>query len=492
MEKLIVASNRSLTNAQAAVNRTQNSIFTESFVPWKFHPRNEIEKFEPPANGQPKTYIRKLEITQTTPDNPSTFKPLAGQADETYNLTITTDGAAVIAAVSSTGVLRALETFTQLFYLHSVSGAGVYCNIVPVNIRDGPKKPSFELSTPFLGTSLTASTSTTDGQSWPIDIPALPELSQKGAYQTGLSYTPQDIEDIQIYGIYRGVEVIIEIDIPGHTASVGFSHPELVAAFREESWHDYCGEPPCGSLKLNSTAVYDFITQLFNDLLPRVSPYSAYFHTGGDEIDIRDYVLDETVDSKGRPNADCLGGDAWEEMLLDWNLELGDDVVVQTWINSASLDKVTARGHKALFGSNDFWYLACGHGQWFNYDDDTYQAHYPFNDFCSPLKNWRLMYSYDPTAQLSAEQVALVLGGEVHLFTERSDPSNLDAIMWPRTGAAAEVMWSGRQDASGQNRSQIDAAVRLSDMRERMVIRGVSCEPIQMAYCTQYDGDCTW
>lgn len=62
----------------------------------------------------------------------------------------------------------------------------------------------------------------TDAQSWPIDIPALPELSKKGAYQTGLSYTPQDIEDIQVYGIYRGVEVIIEIDIPGHTTAIGF------------------------------------------------------------------------------------------------------------------------------------------------------------------------------------------------------------------------------------------------------------------------------
>jgi hexosaminidase len=212
----------------------------------------------------------------------------------------------------------------------------------------------------------------TDAQSWPIDIPALPELSQKGAYQTGLSYTPQDIEDIQVYGVYRGVEVIIEIDIPGHTASIGFSHPELVTAFFAQSWHDYCGEPPCGQLKLNSTLVYDFIARLFNDLLPRVSPYSAYFHTGGDEIDPRDYVLDETVKSGDTAvltpllqkfidyshdlvRKAGLVPIVWEEMLLDWNLKLGDDVVVQTWTSDSSLDKVTARGHKALFGSNDFW-----------------------------------------------------------------------------------------------------------------------------------------
>lgn len=302
-----------------------------------------------------------------------------------------TDGVAAIAAVSSTGVLHALETFKQLFYLHSVSDtAGVYCNLAPVNIRDGPKfghrgvnldvaRNWFPKET-ILRTIDALSWNKfnrfhihmTDSQSWIIDIPALPELPKKGAYQTGLSYTPQDIEDIQIYGIYRGVEVIIEIDIPGHTTAIGFSHPELITAFRGEPWHGYCGEPPCGQLKLNSTAVYDFITKLFNDLLPRVSPYSAYFHTGGDEIDARDYVLDETVKSNDTAvltpliqkfidhshdliRKAGLVPIVWEEMLLDWNLKLGDDVVVQTWINSASLDKVTARGHKGLFGSNDFW-----------------------------------------------------------------------------------------------------------------------------------------
>lgn len=266
----------------------------------------------------------------------------------------------------------------------------MYCNIAPVNIRDGPKfahrgvnldvaRNWFPKET-ILRTIDALSWNKfnrfhihmTDAQSWPIDIPALPELSKKGAYQTGLSYTPQDIEDIQIYGIYRGVEVIIEIDIPGHTTAIGFSHPELITAFRAESWHDYCGEPPCGQLKLNSTAVYDFITKLFNDLLPRVSPYSAYFHTGGDEIDARDYVLDETVKSSDTAvltpllqkfvnhshdlvrNAG-LAPIVWEEMLLDWNLKLGDDVVVQVWSNSANLKKVTALGHKALFGSVDFW-----------------------------------------------------------------------------------------------------------------------------------------
>ena len=70
----------------------------------------------------------------------------------------------------------------------------------------------------------------TDSQSWPLDVPSIPELSQKGAYQAGLSYTPADLEKIQQYGVDRGVAVYVEIDMPGHTTSIGHAFPKLIAA----------------------------------------------------------------------------------------------------------------------------------------------------------------------------------------------------------------------------------------------------------------------
>jgi hexosaminidase len=108
----------------------------------------------------------------------------------------------------------------------------------------------------------------------------------------------------------------------------------------------------------------------------------------------------------------------------------------------------------------------------------SFKEFYPFNDYCSPVKNWRLIYSYDPTAGLT---------GEIHMWSEQTDPVILDSMVWPRAGAAAEVMWSGRQDASGQNRSQLDASPRLAEMRERMVLRGVNAGPVQMIFCTQHN-----
>lgn len=373
---------------QQAVSRALQVLFTQNLVPWKLVARNELSQFEPPANSQ-KTTISTITITQSGSDNSSTFKPLAGQVDESYNISISTDGTANIEAISSVGVLHALESFIQLFYQHS-SGAGIYTNLAPVEISDAPKfqhralnmdvsRNWFEVKD-ILKTIDAISWNkfnilhlhVTDSQSWPIEVPSLPELAQKGAYQTGLSYSPNDIKNIQTYAIARGVEVIIEFDMPGHTTSIGYSHPELIAAFDAKPWATYCNEPPCGNLKLNSPAVYDFLGTLFDDVLPRVAPYSSYFHTGGDEVDNNAYLLDDTVNSNDSAviqpliqklvdfNHDQvrkagLTPMVWEEMLLQWNLTLGSDVVIQAWQSDEAVASIVAQGHKAVGGNYNFW-----------------------------------------------------------------------------------------------------------------------------------------
>jgi hexosaminidase len=370
------------------INRAFKTIFSDKFTPWKLHPRNQLASFEPAASDT-KTFIKTLSITQTLVDNSSSFKPVAGQLDESYTLTVGEDGFASIVGASYVGILRALETFTQLFYLHS-SKSGIYSNLCPVKIIDKPKFPhrglNLDVSRNWFPKSDILRTidalawnkfsrlhlHMTDSQSWPLDIPALPELSQEGAYQTGLSYSPKDLDEIQTYAVYRGIEVIVEFDMPGHTAAIGLGYPSLVAAFNAQPWNNYCAEPPCGTLKLNSSAVNTFLQKLLGDIIPRVSPYSTYFHTGGDEVNSNAYLLDETVNSNlssvltpllqkfvDRNHEQLRGAGltpiVWEEMLLDWHLNLGDDVVIQTWLSEDSLSQVTASGHKALFGNYESW-----------------------------------------------------------------------------------------------------------------------------------------
>jgi len=63
-------------------------------------------------------------------------------------------------------------------------------------------------------------------------------------------------------------------------------------------------------------------------------------------------------------------------------------------------------------------------------------------------------------------------------------------MLWPRGSAAAEVLWSGREDAQGTNRTFADASPRLAEMRERMVARGVRAAPVMQLWCLANQGDC--
>ena len=93
-----------------------------------------------------------------------------------------------------------------------------------------------------------------------------------------------------------------------------------------------------------------------------------------------------------------------------------------------------------------------------------------------------LVYTYDPTQGLTAAQKKLVLGGEVHVWSEQIDEHSIDASLWPRAGAAAEVLWSGRQDAGGKNRTFMDASPRLAEIRERMVNWGINAAPLMQLW----------
>jgi len=107
-----------------------------------------------------------------------------------------------------------------------------------------------------------------------------------------------------------------------------------------------------------------------------------------------------------------------------------------------------------------------------------------------PPNTFRLIYSYSPTQFLTPEQAKLVLGGEVHIWSEQIDSQSLDMMLWPRGSAAAEVLWSGREDAQGNNRTFADASPRLAEMRERMVARGVRATPVTQLWCLANQGDC--
>lgn len=370
---------------RAAISRTAQTLFQQNFVPWKFHPRNS--NFEPaPGSG---ASIRSITLHQTALDPSNIANPHDGDIDESYSLDVTASGDVTITGASSFGIAHGLTTFTQLFY--QTYAGSVYTALAPVSITDAPLFPhrgmNMDLSRNWFAMSdiermidalaynkfNRMHLHITDSQSWPLQIPSLPDLAAKGAYRSDLTYSPAQIQQIQYYGFLQGVSVYLEIDSPGHSASIAYAYPDLIASFNiQPNWDDYAAEPPSGTLKLNSSAVYDFMNTLYGDLLPRISPWSAYFHSGGDEVNQNAYLNDDTVRSNDTSvlqpliqkfvnrNHDQIRANGmtpvvWEEMLLTWNLTLGSDVIVQTWESDESVASTTAQGHYALAGNYNFW-----------------------------------------------------------------------------------------------------------------------------------------
>ncbi len=526
---------------QSAIQRTQETITSTKFVPWKFYSRTS--NFEPDSSGSYQT-ITTVQINQKK--NAATENISAEDffsSDESYGISIGESGVAEIQSISTLGTIRALQTFEQLFYAHSADYR-VYTPLAPMSIVDSPKWPHRGLNldisrNAFSPTDVTRTIDAmstckmsrlhlhaTDAQSWPIEIPALPTLADKGAYRSYLKWSPNDLRAVQFYGLERGISVYLEIDMPGHTGAIANAFPDLIAAFNQSDWSTFAAEPPSGSLKLNSPAVYDFLQTLFSDLLPRVSPYTTLFHNGGDEVKNNAFLLDDTVNSNSSAvlqplvqklmrNVTSTVREAgltpvvWEEMLLDWNLTFPSaskntsappDVIVQVWQEAANLQSVLKKGYRALFGDYHNWYLDCGHGGFINpYPSGISPPGIPYNtpggvptviqdpflDYCNPLKNWRHIYVYDPYVNITSDVQYLIEGGEVHMWTEQTDPVNLDSRVWPRAAAAAEVMWSGPRNASMIE----DASGRLGRWRERVVLdHSVQAGPVQMTWCLMEGG----
>ncbi|MCJ1387987.1 N-acetyl-glucosamine-6-phosphate deacetylase [Xylographa bjoerkii] len=502
---------------EAAFERMKSMLLAERFVPFKFQARNV--DFEPSVTSA-KTYVLAITIEEYRIS--SDPNPHKNTSSEAYSLEMQENGSATIKISSVQGGLHALNTFAQLFYAHSEAEADIYTPYAPIIIADSP---FFEhrglnldiarnrISPKDIKRTLQAMSfnklnrlhlHATDSQSWPLEIPTLPDLAQKGAYHKSQIWTASDLRNVQEYGQSLGVEVYLEIDLPGHTASIHHSYPELITAYNRQPWEPYAAEPPSGQLKLNSPFVTLFLMALLSDLFPRTAPYSSYFHLGGDELNTNSYALDPTVNSSSkavlRPllqdfydqvfaltAAHSLTPLAWEEILLDWDLTIPPSTIIQTWRKPASLAAVVARGHRALFGPSTHWYLDCGLGTWMDPDlskPDHIRTKPPYPDWCPPYKNWRLMYDYDPLEGIPDKDRHLVIGGEAHLWGELTDSVGLDGMLWPRVAAAAEVLWRGKGEV------EEGATRRLAEMRERLVARGVGAGMVQMEWCLQNPGGC--
>ncbi|KPI94536.1 Beta-hexosaminidase subunit alpha [Papilio xuthus] len=434
--------------------------------------------------------LQELQVQLTEPCEKYPYLEM----DEKYRLNVS--AVSVLTSASVWGILRGLETFAQKFYIsHDMNELRINTSVVvdfPAYAHRGLLLDTGRhyISVPNILLTLDAMTINkmnvfhwhiVDDQSFPYQSEKFPDLSLYGAYHSSMVYTKDDIARIVEYARLRGIRVLPEFDVPGHTRSWGNAYPNILTAC-------YRGNEVVGLGPMNP--IRNITYKMIRDLFHEVQAWfpDKYMHIGGDEVEmlcwrsnpeIREYMQEnglkvEELHALFMQNTIPLLADGskivvWQEV-FDEDVPLTNDTLVQVWKSGwiDELVKVLEAGHRVLFSSA--WYL-------------------------DHLQNeWPSLYMVDPRrivrdATGSDTLPAGVIGGEACMWGEMVDDRNVISRVWPRASAVAERLWSA--PTVGQRRRYSSASLPHSEVYRRMEEhvcrmnrRGISAQPASgPGYC---------
>ena len=231
--------------------------------------------------------------------------------DEAYELTVTPKRAVIKSNAQGAGFFYGVQSFMQLVPADADAEAAVQC----VEIKDAPRfqyrgamidvARNFQSKQTVLRfIDLMAAFKMnrlhihlTDDQGWRIEIKRYPRLTEFAAWREGKTwkewsklgckymhegeagayggyYTQDELRDLVKYAAERGITIVPEIEMPGHSAEVLTAYPELSCTHEPYKQMDFCP---------GSVATYDFLENVLKEVMD-IFP-SKYIHVGGDEAD---------------------------------------------------------------------------------------------------------------------------------------------------------------------------------------------------------------
>lgn len=295
----------------------------------------------------------------------------------------------------------------------------------------------------------------TDDQGWRIEIKKYPDLTLIGGSTEvgggpGGYFTQEQFKDIVKYASERYIEIIPEVDMPGHSnaalASYGFLNPD---GKKKEL---YTGiKVGFSSFMTHDEKTYEFLEDVIKEI-SEISP-SKYFHVGGDEADNTkkedyDYFEDRVTNIVKKYNKIPIGWDP-----IDTVPKIDSSTILENWKDS----------NEAAVKKNMNMVIAIAEK---TYLDMKYNKDTPYGLDWAGLIPIDVAYNWDPTEFAPKN---LVLGIEAPLWTENvKGQKQMDYMVYPRLLGYGEIGWTPKS-----SRNWEEYKVRLKNQGENMSNLGI-------------------
>ena len=364
--------------------------------------------------------------------------------DESYTLDVTPAGAKLHAG-NPLGVLHGLQTFLQLV---AITPDGF--TVPVVSIQDQPRFPwrglMIDVARHFIPIEVLKRNldgmeavkmnvfhwHLSENQGFRVESHKYPKLQEQGS--DGLYYTQEQVRDLVIYARERGIRVVPEFDMPGHSTAWLVGYPEIASGSGpyeiERRWGVF--DP---AMDPTSEKTYKLLNELFGEMV-KLFP-DQFFHVGGDEVNGKEWDHNPNIQafmkSHGMKSNEALQAYfsqrvqelvlkhgktpiGWDEILVPG---VPKTIVIQSWRGAESLAAAAKLGYRGILSNG--YYIDLG---W------------------SAARH----YAVDPmggaAANLTPEEKQRILGGESAMWSEYVNPETIDSRIWPRNAAIAERFWS--------------------------------------------------
>lgn len=271
-----------------------------------------------------------------------------------------------------------------------------------------------------------------ENQGFRVESKKFPKLHELGS--DGFYYTQEEVRELIEYARDRGIRVVPEFDVPGHSTAWLVAYPELASGKGpyeiERRWgiFDPAFDP-------TNEKTYKFLNEFFGEMAKLFPDH--FLHVGGDEVNGKEWdanpKIQAFIHANNLKNNEGLqvyfnkklqamiakhgkSMVGWDEVLTP---DLPHDIVIQSWRGQAALAAAAKQGFRGMLSNG--YYLDLG---W------SAARHYAVD----PMSG--------PAADLSPDEKLRILGGEACMWSEYVNAENVDSRIWPRNGAIAERLWS--------------------------------------------------